>query len=88
MDRLAFDPTYPKYPTTLSDYVRKYRKDKGISEVELAGGPGVNEMSIVNWEVKGRVPQTKRIRERLLKGIPGVGRFLDAHTPHPMDSRN
>ena len=47
---LEFDPTYPTEPKTLGDYIRKYRMDKGISQVELAETLGVNDMTIVNWE--------------------------------------
>jgi hypothetical protein len=27
---LDWDPTYPKNPRTLADYIRKYRKDEGL----------------------------------------------------------
>jgi hypothetical protein len=36
----------------------------------------VNEITIVNWEVKGRIPQVRRVRERLARTVPGVGRFI------------
>jgi hypothetical protein len=31
MDPLDYDPTYPKNPKTLGEYIRKYRKDKGLT---------------------------------------------------------
>ena len=54
---LDFDPTYPRNPATLGEYIRKFRKDKGISQVEMAKVIGVHEMTIVNWETTGMVPK-------------------------------
>ena len=36
LNRLEFDPTYPRNPKTLGDYIRKWRMEQGISQVELA----------------------------------------------------
>jgi hypothetical protein len=36
MDPLDYDPTYPKNPKTLGEYIRKYRKDKGLTMEEFA----------------------------------------------------
>jgi len=69
LDQLDFDPTYPRNPNTLADHIRKYRKDKGISQVELAEKFGVDEMTIVNWE-KGR---TKPMRKSLEKIKTTIG---------------
>jgi DNA-binding XRE family transcriptional regulator len=76
LNRLEFDPSYPRNPRTLGDYIRKWRMDKGVSQVELASRIGVNEMTIVNWEVKGRVPRIRNLRERLTHEVEGVERFL------------
>jgi DNA-binding XRE family transcriptional regulator len=66
---LDFNPAYPKNPRTLGDYIRKCRIDKGFSQAELAETIGVNEMTIVNWEIKGMVPRIKEVRERLRRFI-------------------
>ena len=50
--------------------------EQGISQVSLAEKLGVNEMTVVNWEVKGRIPQARRVRERLGQKVEGVKRFL------------
>lgn len=50
--------------------------EQGVSQVELAKTLGVNEMTIVNWEIRGMVPHIKAVRERLAHEIDGVGRFL------------
>jgi DNA-binding XRE family transcriptional regulator len=73
---LDLDPSYPKDPKTLGNYIRKWRMDKGISQVELARTLGVNEMTIVNWEIKAKVPRIKAVRERLTRAIPGAKGLL------------
>jgi hypothetical protein len=40
----------------LGKYIRKFKKDKGISKVELSQTLRVNETTIMNWEIKSRVP--------------------------------
>lgn len=72
---LSFDPTYSTNPATLGEYIRKYRKDKGISQVELAERLRVNEMTIVNWETMGMVP-AKRHMEMIARSVEGAERFL------------
>ena len=52
MNWLEFNPTYPKILKTLGDYIRKWRMEQGISQVELAKAIGVHEMTIVNWEIE------------------------------------
>jgi len=47
LKRLEFDRSYPKSPSTLGEYIRKWRMDKGILQVDLARKLGVNEMTIV-----------------------------------------
>jgi len=61
LNRLDFDPSYPRSPKTLGEYIRKWRMEKGLFQKELAKKLGVAEMTIVNWE-KGR---TKPIMDKL-----------------------
>jgi len=75
-NQLDFDPSYPKNPRTFWDYIRKFRKDKGVSQVDLAKMIGVNEMTIVNWETRGMVPRIKKVRERLAREVEGAGKWL------------
>jgi DNA-binding XRE family transcriptional regulator len=49
---------------------------KGISRASLARTLGVDEMTIVNWEIRGMVPRIKDVRERLAREVEGAGRFL------------
>ncbi len=76
MNSLEFDSTYPEDPNTLGQYIRKWRIEQGISQVSLASRLGVNEMTIVDWEINGMVPQIKAIKERLTQEVEGAGRFL------------
>ena len=68
---LEFDPSYLKNPKTLGDYIKKFRKDKGISQVELARRIGVNEMTVVNWEIKDITPRPRYL-EKLTRVMPGL----------------
>ncbi len=76
LDQLDFDPTYPKNPSTLGEYIRKYRKDKGISQMELSAKLGVSEMTIVNWEIRGIVPRIRSVREKLVRSVEGTEKWL------------
>jgi DNA-binding transcriptional regulator YiaG len=73
LNRLEFDPTYPKNPKTLGDYIRKWRMEQGISQLDLAETLGVDEMTVVNWEIRGMVPRIKEVRESLTRSVEGVG---------------
>ena len=53
---------------------------QGISQVELAGKIGVNEMTIMSWEIKGMVPCIKNSREKLIQEVEGAGRFEECLT--------
>ncbi len=75
LDWLGFDPSYPKNPLTFGDYIRKWRMQQGISQVSLAEKLGVNEMTIVNWEIKGMLPARRHL-ERITREVEGVGKFL------------
>ena len=49
--------------------------DRGISQVELVVRLGVNEITILNWEIKGRI-HAKRHMERLRRAIPGLAAII------------
>jgi DNA-binding XRE family transcriptional regulator len=76
LDWLGCDPSYPTNPSTLGEYIRKWRMEQGISQASLAEKLGVNKMTIVNWEIKGMVPRIKNLREKLIHEVEGAGRFL------------
>jgi putative heme degradation protein len=76
LNPLDYDPTYPKNPTNLAQYIRKYRKDKGLFIRELAQELGIAEFMLINWEVRGGMPRYKSHIRRLSEMIPGAGRFL------------
>jgi len=50
--------------------------EQGLFIRELASILNVREDTITDWEKERRVPQTRRVRERLAQEIEGVGRFL------------
>jgi len=75
MNPLDYDPTYPKEPKTLAEHIRKFRKDRGLTIGELAREIGVHEFTVINWEVRRKVPRIKNLRERLAREIEGRGSF-------------
>jgi DNA-binding transcriptional regulator YiaG len=44
---------------TLGDYIRKFRMDKGLLIKDLSRELGVTEDTVINWEVRGRMPYKK-----------------------------
>jgi DNA-binding XRE family transcriptional regulator len=54
-----------RYPDrTLGEFIKKWRLERGLFQVDLAERIGVSEMTIVNWE-KGRTKSTKESLEGL-----------------------
>jgi ribosome-binding protein aMBF1 (putative translation factor) len=54
-----------RYPArTLEEYIRKWRLEQGLLQVDLAKKINVNEMTIVNWE-KGKTKPDKKKFEKL-----------------------
>ena len=64
-----FDPDYPKEPKTLGERIRKARMDKGLMIKGLAEQLGVTDDTVINWEIRGMVPQGKSMEK--------VNRFLE-----------
>ena len=56
--------------------IREWRMEQGISQVDLAKRLGVNEMTIVNWEIRGMISRIRTVRERLSQTVEGVEKFL------------
>ncbi|MCX5704033.1 MAG: helix-turn-helix transcriptional regulator [Candidatus Omnitrophica bacterium] len=68
VNMLDFNPKYPKNPQTLGEKIRKARMDKGLMIKELAAQIGVTDDTVINWEIRGMMPQGKsreRVREFL-----------------------
>ena len=58
---LDFNPKYPKYPKTLGEKIRKARMDKGLLIKELAKQIRVTEDTVINWEIRGKMPEGNRM---------------------------
>jgi transcriptional regulator with XRE-family HTH domain len=67
---LDYHPTYPKNPVTFAQYIRKYRKGKGLLVRELAERLGIHKFTLIKWE-GGRLPHPKYLN-RLKRVIPGL----------------
>ncbi len=68
LNPLDYDTKYPKNPKTLAEYIRKYRKDKGLLCRELAARLGVTKITVMKWE-GGRLPRPTYLG-KLKKIIP------------------
>ena len=55
--------------------------------MELAWKIGVNELTLVNWEIKGMVPRIKNLRERLIQEVEGAGRLEECLTDNIQQSK-
>jgi len=75
MNPLDYDPAYPRDPKTLAKHIRK---DKGLTIRELAEEIGIHKFTLYNWEIRGKVPRIKELKERLISSVEGAGRFLNA----------
>ena len=62
-----FNPTYPEDPKTFGQALRKARIDAGLQIKELAKEIGVDEMTVINWEIRGMKP---RYPEKVLERFP------------------
>ena len=52
---------YPKVLLTLGDHIRKRRLDLKLTQIEVAGILGVDETTIVNWELNHTEPLGKYV---------------------------
>ncbi len=59
---LDFNPKYPKNPQNLGEKIRKARMDKGMTVKEAAALFGVTDASVLNWEIRGKIPEENRIK--------------------------
>lgn len=60
---LEFNPDYPKNPKNLGERIKKARMDKGMTAKELAAVLGVSDTAVLNWEIKGRIPDETRMEK-------------------------
>jgi DNA-binding transcriptional regulator YiaG len=60
MNPLEYDPTYSKNPKNIGDYIKKFRKEKGLLLREFAQQLGFGEFTLMKWK-NGRVRLEQRI---------------------------
>jgi DNA-binding XRE family transcriptional regulator len=76
LNPLDYDPAYHRNPGTLGQYIRKYRKDKGLLIRELAEEIGVHKFTLIKWEGGKQAPRYGREIGKLVRAVLGAGRFL------------
>jgi transcriptional regulator with XRE-family HTH domain len=85
LNPLDYDPTYPKKPTNLVQYIRKYRKEKGLLIREFAEKLGIHKFTLIKWE-GGRMPRYQKQIRALREGYREWGgytvkRICNTHPP-------
>ena len=60
---LEFDPKYPGNPQILGEKLRKARMDKKITLKEVAALFGVSETVVLNWEIRGKMPEANMMEK-------------------------
>ena len=71
----VFNATYPDNPRTFGQALRKARIDAGLQIKELAQELDSDEMTIINWELKGMVPAPWK-RTAILRRFPELASLL------------
>ncbi len=61
LNMLDFNPKYPKNPQTLGEKLRKARMDNGMTLKEAAALFGVSDTAVINWEIRGKIPEENRM---------------------------
>ena len=59
VNRLDFNPKYPKGPKNFGERLRKKRMDLGLTMKDVAEKVGVSETTVYNWEMRNRKPYRK-----------------------------
>jgi len=62
VNTLEFDTRYPKNPQTLGEKLRKARMDRKMTLKEVAVLLGVSDTSVLNWEIRGKMPEASRMK--------------------------
>jgi len=60
--KLLADPTYPIRPKNFGQKLRKKRMDLGLQIKELAKYFGVNQDTIINWELRNVIQKVRSLR--------------------------
>jgi len=69
---LDFNHKYPKNPQSLGERIRKARMDKGMTLKETAALFGVTDTTVINWEIRGKMPEAGKIKivQEFIEGKP------------------
>jgi len=59
LSKTVFRKDYPENPKTFGEHLRKVRIDAVLLIKDLAKKLGVTEDSVINWEIRGRMPRGK-----------------------------
>ena len=59
LPKSVFCKDYPENPKTFGEHLRKARIDAGLLIKDLAKELGVTEDTVINWELRGRMPRPK-----------------------------
>jgi ribosome-binding protein aMBF1 (putative translation factor) len=74
INRLEFNPKYPKNPRNFGEILRKRRMDLGLTMKNIAEKTGVSETTVYYWEIRNKKPYRKT--EEKLKAILGLNKEI------------
>ena len=78
------NPDYPSNPKTFGQKLRKWRLDNNLTIKALSKIIKADEMSIINWEKRNRIPLYKYVRKiKELTGIEITEGFRDRRESKP-----
>jgi DNA-binding XRE family transcriptional regulator len=69
LPKTLFYKNYPSNPTNFGERLRKARMDAGMQIKDLARILEVTPDTVINWEMRGRIPMKRNIRDNLKKFI-------------------
>ena len=57
LSKAVFRRDYPENPKIFGEHLRKSRIDAGLQIKDLARKLGVTEDTVINWDLRGRMPR-------------------------------
>ena len=75
LPRHLFEKTYPANPKTFGEALRKARMDAGMKIKGLGEKLSVTQDSVINWEIRGRMPRGENL-EKVVAEFAGLGGWV------------
>jgi len=76
MPKSVFIHDYPENPKTFGEELRKQRYDLGLQIKEVAKVVGINEMTLINWELRNMTP-SRKLYNRLMDYYVSISKSIN-----------